>query len=93
MQIVYILICSDNTYYTGCTHDLDVRLERHSKGYVEYTKTRLPIELVFYCAFKTKENAFAFEKYLKSGSGIAFRNKHFLSQLNPTRSSDGNKIN
>lgn len=91
MQIVYILKCSDNTYYTGCTQDLDARLERHSNGYVEYTKTRLPIELVFYCGFKTKENAFAFEKYLKSGSGIAFRNKHFLSQINPNISLDGNE--
>ncbi|MBS1553595.1 MAG: GIY-YIG nuclease family protein [Bacteroidetes bacterium] len=78
MQFVYILRCADETFYTGCTNDLHKRLERHNHGHVEYTKTGLPVELVFYCAFTTKEHAFAFEKYLKSGSGIAFRNKHFL---------------
>jgi putative endonuclease len=83
MQFVYILKCVDDTFYTGCTNDIDARLARHLQGYVKYTKTRLPVELVFYCAFKSKEDAFAFEKYLKSGSGIAFRNKHFISQLLP----------
>jgi putative endonuclease len=81
MQFVYILACADGTYYTGCTNDLDARLERHNHGHVQYTMHRLPVELIFYCAFKSKEDAFAFEKYLKSGSGIAFRNKHLLKPL------------
>jgi predicted GIY-YIG superfamily endonuclease len=83
MQFVYIFKCRDGSFYTGCTNDIDARLARHLQGYVEYTKTRLPVELVFYCTFKNKEDAFAFEKYLKSGSGIAFRNKHFIIQLLP----------
>ncbi|MFN7260807.1 MAG: GIY-YIG nuclease family protein [Cyclobacteriaceae bacterium] len=83
MQFVYILKCVDNTFYTGCTNDIDARLARHLHGYVEYTKFRLPVELVFYCTFKNKEDAFSFEKYLKSGSGIAFRNKHFIRQPLP----------
>ncbi|RPH28643.1 MAG: hypothetical protein EHM93_18620, partial [Bacteroidales bacterium] len=33
---VYILLCADNTHYTGCTSNIDERLERHSKGQVEY---------------------------------------------------------
>ena len=78
MQFVYILSCAGGTFYTGCTNNLDARLERHNHGYVEYTKSKLPVELIYYSAFKDKEEAFAFEKYLKSGSGIAFRNKHFL---------------
>lgn len=78
MQFVYILKCSDRTYYTGCTEDLEARIKRHQSGYVQYTKTRLPVELIFYCAFKQKLTAFEFEKYLKTGSGIAFRNKHLL---------------
>jgi putative endonuclease len=81
MQFVYTLLCTDGTFYTGCTCDLDARLDRHSHGFVEHTKTRLPVELIFYCAFKNKEEAFAFEKYLKSGSGIAFRNKHLVKSL------------
>jgi predicted GIY-YIG superfamily endonuclease len=54
MQFVYILKCVDSTYYTGCASDLEARLERHNHGYVEYTKTRLPVELVFIAPSKTK---------------------------------------
>ncbi|MCE2996852.1 MAG: GIY-YIG nuclease family protein [Cyclobacteriaceae bacterium] len=55
MQIVYILECSDKTYYTGCTSNLDARLVRHNSGEVEYTKHRLPVKIVFYCAFEDSE--------------------------------------
>lgn len=78
MQTVYILQCADGTFYTGCTSALEDRLSRHNAGYVEYTKSRLPVELVFSCAFKSQVKAYEFEKYLKSGSGIAFRNKHLI---------------
>lgn len=77
-QIVYILLCNDGTYYTGCTNNLEERIIRHQKGYVDSTKNKLPINLVFYCVFTDKSKAFEFEKYLKSGSGIAFRNKHLI---------------
>ena len=75
MYYVYILHCVDGTYYTGCTDDLKSRFERHSNGYVDSTKSRLPVKLVYYCAFDDKYKAYQFEKYLKSGFGIAFRNK------------------
>ena len=78
MWYVYLLKCSDGTTYTGCTQDLDNRIDRHNKGYVPYTKSRLPLELVTYIAFSEKHKAYAFEKYLKSGSGKAFSNKRFL---------------
>jgi putative endonuclease len=78
MQYVYILKCSDGLFYTGCTENIESRLKRHSSGYVEFTKTRLPVELVWWCCFPNKTKAFEFEKYLKSGSGIAFRNKHLV---------------
>ena len=52
-------------------------MSRHQKGNVPATSTRLPIELDFYLAFTDKYKAFEFEKYLKSGSGRAFTNKHF----------------
>jgi putative endonuclease len=77
-QYVYILLCSDNTFYTGCTKNIDERLIRHQKGQVDYTRTRLPVELVHFSAFVDKYKAFEFEKYLKTGSGKAFRNKRFL---------------
>jgi len=78
MQYVYLLKTSIGTYYTGCTNNLEERLERHKKGYIDYTKDKLPLELVFYCAFIDQHKAFVFEQYLKSGSGAAFRNKHLI---------------
>jgi putative endonuclease len=78
MQYVYILKCSDGLFYTGCTENIENRLKRHSSGYVEFIKTRLPVELVWWCSFVEKTKAFEFEKYLKSDSGIAFRNKHLV---------------
>ncbi|WP_313791206.1 GIY-YIG nuclease family protein [Lacinutrix neustonica] len=45
---VYILLCSDKTYYTGMTNDLERRLIQHKSGHRKdsYTSTRLPIKLV-----------------------------------------------
>jgi len=78
MQFVYLLKCSDDTIYTGCTKNIESRIQEHQKGKVHYTKSRLPVELVTYCGFVDKYKAFHFEKYLKSGSGIAFRNKRLI---------------
>ena len=77
-QIVYILLCGDGKYYTGCTNNLEDRLKRHQNGYVDSTKNKLPVQIIFHCTFPDKSKAFEFEKYLKSGSGIAFRNKHLI---------------
>src|SRR5690242_14534072 len=76
---VYILMCSDNKPYTGCTDNLKARIERHQKGYVPATKDRRPVTLKVYFAFDNEYTAFNFEKYLKSGSGRAFLRKHLFS--------------
>ena len=78
MYIVYILKCSDKKPYTGCTENLEERLERHENGYVPATKDRRPVQLITYIVFNNKYKAFEFEKYLKSGSGRAFINKHLV---------------
>ena len=75
---VYILKCRDDTYYTGCTGNLNQRLEAHRNKKVHYTSTKLPVSLEFYCVFADKYKAYNFEKYLKSGSGKAFSKKRFL---------------
>ncbi len=75
MWKVYILKCSDNSYYTGC---IDDRIFRHNKGQISYTSDKLPIQLVTYIAFSDKYKAYAFERYLKSGSGMAFKNKRLV---------------
>ncbi len=77
-QIVYILKCSDNLHYTGCTQDLEERLIRHRNGHVPATKGRLPVELILSISFEDTYKTFTFEKYLKSGSGRAFISKHFI---------------
>ncbi|MEQ8910011.1 MAG: GIY-YIG nuclease family protein [Vicingaceae bacterium] len=53
-HIVYLLRCSDDTTYTGCTSNLANRLKAHKNGEVDYTKTRLPFELVTYISFSKK---------------------------------------
>ena len=78
MWYVYILLCSDNSYYTGSTVNLCDRLNRHNKGQVHFTKDKLPVILITYTAFSNKYKAYEFEKYLKSGSGIAFRKKRLI---------------
>lgn len=78
MWFVYILKCSDSTYYVGYTQDLNERIIRHEKGENTYTKSRKPFTLAFYASFFDKYKAIEFEKYLKSGSGRAFARKRFL---------------
>ncbi|MDA1292342.1 MAG: GIY-YIG nuclease family protein, partial [bacterium] len=49
------------------------------KNHSSPTTSRIePEELIFYAAFKSKEKALDFERYLKSSSGFAFRNKRFI---------------
>ena len=45
---VYILKCSDGSYYTGHTDDIDKRISEHKLGIIKcYTSTRLPVKVVF----------------------------------------------
>jgi predicted GIY-YIG superfamily endonuclease len=78
MWTVYILKCTDEKYYVGCTSNLENRLMRHRNKEVSFTATRLPIELITYIVFTDKYKAYAFEKYLKSGSGHAFYKKRLI---------------
>jgi predicted GIY-YIG superfamily endonuclease len=55
---------------------LDARLSRHNSGEVAYTAKRRPWHVKSYIAFTDDTRAFAFERYLKSGSGRAFAKKH-----------------
>ena len=46
---VYMLCCSDNSYYTGITKDLSRRLQQHNngRGGAKYTRSRRPVTLVY----------------------------------------------
>ncbi len=76
--VVCILKCSTGQYYTGFTEGIQKRLKKHQKGEVHFTKDKLPVELVHLSLFPTKKKACDFKRYLKTGSGAAFRNKRLL---------------
>ncbi len=66
MNYTYILICRDGTYYTGWTNNLQKRVDDHNSGKgAKYTKSRLPVELVYYESFETKEEAMRREYAIK----------------------------
>ena len=45
---VYILLCSDNSYYTGMTNNLEKRIELHNSKSSKYASSRLPVKLAWY---------------------------------------------
>jgi putative endonuclease len=68
---VYILCCSDGSYYVGSTRGEDVarRLSDHQQGlYDGYTAARLPVTLVWSGEFDLITDAIAFERQLKGWS-------------------------
>ena len=77
MLYVYCLISvNDPTLrYIGFTENLRERLADHNTGGTQSTSNGRPWKLQGYVAFDSKSKAVAFERYLKSGSGIAFARK------------------
>ena len=66
MNYTYILKCNDDTLYTGWTNNLAKRIKDHNDGKgAKYTKTRRPVELVYYEKFETKEEAMKREYAIK----------------------------
>lgn len=79
MYFVYLLQSSkDKSYYAGVTEDIEKRIKEHNSGFSKYSSTKRPYSLVWYCVFSDKKKAYNFERYLKAGSGMAFRNKHLI---------------
>ena len=66
---VYILECSDGTYYTGCTTNLDQRIYQHKTGYFDgYTSKRQPVTLLWYEVFHRLDDAINAERQIKGWS-------------------------
>jgi putative endonuclease len=67
---VYMLLCSDNSFYVGITNDLERRVGEHQYGFDErcYTYTRRPVQLVYASDFQSVADAITWEKRLKSWS-------------------------
>ncbi|CAG5080629.1 GIY-YIG nuclease family protein [Parvicella tangerina] len=65
----YILQCADGTYYTGSTKELERRLGQHKAGEgANHTKSRLPVELVYYEEYDRIDEAFYREKQIQGWS-------------------------
>lgn len=66
MYYTYMVRCSDGTLYTGYTTDIDRRMAMHNSGRgAKYTRSRLPVELVYHEEFGSKEEAMSREWHIK----------------------------
>ena len=75
----YLLRCSDGTLYCGWTDDIEKRLAAHNSGKAsKYTRSRLPVKLVYYEVFDTKREAMSREAQIKQ---LSRREK--LALVNP----------
>ncbi len=83
MNYTYILECNDKTLYTGWTNNLEKRLKAHNDGKgAKYTKSRLPVRLVYYEEFNSKEEAMQREyriKHLNRTEKMSLIKAHQLS--------------
>ncbi|MGO4255632.1 GIY-YIG nuclease family protein [Marmoricola sp. RAF53] len=69
MAFVYILRCSDDSYYVGSTTHLDLRLAQRQAGVgAEYTRRRRPVELAWSAHFDSVAEAYSFEKRVQGWS-------------------------
>jgi putative endonuclease len=64
---VYILECSDKSYYTGVTNNLEKRFEEHQQGISRncFTFLRRPLKIVYHVMFNNPTDAIEFEKQIK----------------------------
>lgn len=66
MHFVYILRCGDNSLYTGYTTNVNRRLKTHNRGKgAKYTRSRLPVSLVYYKRVDSKSLALKLEARIK----------------------------
>lgn len=92
---VYIVQCSDNSYYIGITNDLENRIMQHNNGnnVRSYTFKRRPVVLKYYSHFTDVNQAIAWEKQLK-GWGRKKKEALFAEDWNEIkRLAKGNRLN
>ena len=66
MNYTYIVKCRDGSLYTGWTNNLEKRIHDHNSGSgAKYTKSRAPVELLYYEGFRTKSEAMRREYEIK----------------------------
>ena len=81
--VKYVYLIQSITYpdhrYVGITSDVRKRLTAHNEGRSPHTSKFKPWKLITYLGFTDSDQAREFERYLKTGSGRAFANRHFWS--------------
>lgn len=67
---VYVVECADNSFYTGITNNIELRIHQHNQGLDvdAYTYSRRPVVLRYYQEFTNPNEAIAFEKQVKGWS-------------------------
>ena len=75
---VYVLksVSQPLRYYTGLTADVSSRLASHNDGHCRHTSSGRPWKVDVVIEFGDEQRALRFERYLKSGSGVAFSKRH-----------------
>ncbi len=69
MIAMYMLRCSDDSYYVGSTRNLEARMLQHAAGEGStYTRRRMPVELVYVHECATVVEAYAAEKRVQGWS-------------------------
>ena len=80
-RFVYVLrsLSDRDRYYTGVTSNVRLRLSAHNAGECAHTTRHRPWEIDVAIEFIDERRAVTFERYLKSGSGVAFAKRHLRS--------------
>jgi predicted GIY-YIG superfamily endonuclease len=82
-RFVYVLKNSEipPRYYTGVTADVATRHAAHNEGCTRHTAKYRPWSIDVVIEFADERRAVAFERYLKSGSGVAFAQRHLRASV------------
>lgn len=80
-RFVYILRSRSDPdrYYTGVTSNVGARVTAHNAGECTHTARHRPWDVDVVLAFRDESRALDFERYLKSGRGVAFAKRYLLS--------------
>jgi len=76
MWFIYVLVCEDNSLYTGSTNDLEKRFKSHQNGKGgKYTRSHKPRKVIYTEQFETKSDALKREIEIKSWNrGMKIKN-------------------
>jgi len=76
---VYVIKCSDESFYIGHTDNVQRRFEEHCRGKVGWTSSRMPLEAIHYEEFDSREDAIKRERELKTGFGRKWLKKEYVA--------------